>query len=182
MNTFTEYYNKTNMLSEVKLSRVWKHLTDMKTTVGIITAFRGEYDLNENIRRNKELASTLKGMGFGYFFVEGSWIENEGESNEQHVSETSIFVTSTGNPEAMKRKLIELAKKYNQDGFSFKAAGANTYTIIDKNGKTILSFDNVKFNKLASVYTRMRNATGSFVFENTAYTDGGFITRLINKG
>lgn len=174
MNTFKEYYNQ-SILSEVKLSRVWKHLNDKNTNVGIITAFRGEYDTKENIRRNKELANTLRKMGLGYFFVDGSWIENEGTPKEELNSETSIFVTSTGDSDTLKNKLIELSKKYNQDGFSFKGSNSNKYDIIDKNGKKIMSFDNVKFNKLASVYTKMRNKKGSFVFEDIGYTHGGFI-------
>lgn len=182
MKKFNEFH-KEEVLSEVKLARVWKHLTDEKTNVGIITAFRGEYDYKENTRRNKELTNKLRDLGYGYFLVDGSWIENEGTPDEKEVSEVSVFTTSTGDSNEFRKNLTELAKKYDQDGFSFKDADSksNKYEIVDKNGNTMLSFNNVKFNKLANVYTKMRNKKGSFVFESTAYSRGGFIKHLLSN-
>lgn len=181
---FGEYIDGSNfLLTEVKLSRVWKHLSDDDIVVGVITAFRDEYDYNENKKRNLHLAQTLRQNGYGYFFVDGSWIENEGNSDETHVNEDSIFVTGKGESDNVKLfdLLVDLSKKYNQDGFSFKKSGKNSkYEIIDKHGKVVMSFGSVGYDKFATVYTKLRNKKGSFVFEN-AYTGVGFIGHMIHK-
>lgn len=107
-----------------------------------------------------------------------TWIEDE---EEGEVFEDAVFVTADKEDEKKLFDLLkELCKKYNQDGFSWKPAGENKYLIIDENGKTLMSFDNVAFNNLADVYTKMKNNKGSFVFER-AYTKAGFIGHMLKK-
>jgi hypothetical protein len=178
--TFVEYYEEVT-LSEVKLSRIWNSLNNEKTSLGIITAMRSEYDHDENIRRNKQLANELRTKGYGYVFADGKWIENEGKPNEKLVSEDSIIVTSTKDPNILKNDLIELSKKYEQEGFTFREAGSDIVLIIDGNGKIIHKFNNVRFNKLAKIYTDLRKHRGTFTFEDVGYTSGGFIKHLINN-
>lgn len=175
---FKEWCNKSGnmLLNEVKLSRVWNHLTNPETVVGIITAFRGEYPREENLKRNQELIQTLRSEGFGFFIVDGAW-----EENGNLVKEDSIFVTGTPKSEERLFELLKrLTNRYKQDGFSFKPSGDSTYQIIDKNGDIIMSFDNVSFNKISDIYTKLRGNKGSFVFEK-AWTASGFIGNLLNK-
>lgn len=183
MKSFKEVYESVNgnLLSEVKLARIWKHFDNDNTSVGIITAFRGNYDYNQNVKRNQELANILRKNGFGYTFVDGSWVENEGTDDEITVSEDSIFVTSDKfNSQKLRKLLVDMSKIYDQDGFSFKEAGTKSkYDIIDKNGKVLDSFKNVHFNKLASIYTKLRGGNGSFVFEEIAHVHAGYAMRLL---
>lgn len=182
MKTFKEYIENSNIvLSEVKLTRVWKHLTDDDTAVGIITAFRGDKSESDNKKNNQKLMNELRKVGFGYFLVDGSWIENQGTSDEVEVSEDSVFVTAKPETEKSLFELLKtLAKKYNQDGFSWKPVGSSVYHIMDRSGKSIMKFSNVSFNKLADIYTKMRNKRGSFVFES-AYVGAGFMGHVIFK-
>lgn len=184
MKTFREHIEESGtLLSEVKLSRVWKQLSDDETSVGIITAFRGGNSYEENVKLNKQLASKLRSKGFGFTFVDGAWVENEGTDEEITVSEDSIFVTAPKNKtEELFSVLVDAAKKYDQDGFSFKRAGSNSkYEIIDKNGKVDMTFNKVKFNKLADIYTKLRGKKGSFVFEEIAHTSAGFVANILNR-
>ena len=87
------------LLQEVKLSRVWQHFTNPKVVVAILTAFRGEYSYDENVRRNTLLASDIKSRGYGFFYVDGHWIENSGTSQARTVNEDSIFVIGDANKE-----------------------------------------------------------------------------------
>lgn len=171
------------LLKEVKLARVWKHLTDKDTVIGIITAFRGEYPYEVNKKRNMELARSLRKAGYGYFFVDGSWIENKGTDEEEHVKEDSIFVIGTGDKDNTKlfNLLLQMAKKYDQEGFSFKKSGEDTkYEIIDDRGNVTYTYTSLGINKVADVYTKMRNRQETFVFE-TGYIQAGHIDRLVEK-
>ena len=80
------------------MSRVLKHFTQEEYPVGIITAFRFQ-DIDKkvisrkvNVANNKSLASFLRSKNYGFVYVDGAWIENQGKKNEKSVSEDSIFV------------------------------------------------------------------------------------------
>jgi len=177
MNLTTMYKESNLLLSEVKLSRVWKHLTTPETVVGIITGFRGEFKKQDNIKRNNSILKTIRKEGYGFFIVDGSWIE-DGE----RVEEDSIFIIGSGEEDNIKLKnlLIKISKEYDQDAFVFKPSGENSYQIINKAGKTQITFNKVSFNTLSDIYTKMRKTKGTFLFEN-AYTSGGFIDQLLHR-
>lgn len=177
MKTFKEYSEDSRFsINEVKMSRVWKHLTDTDTCVGIITGFRAENTIKQNLKANKEISQRLRKEGFGFFIVDGSWIEDE-----DVVKEDSIFTTGdTSSQDKLIGLMKEFSKKYDQDGYSFKKVDSTDYTICNRNGKVELTFDNVSFNKLADVYTKLRKGQGTFVFES-AYTGTGFIGQLVQE-
>ena len=75
-------------VSEASLSRVWQH-TQSDRPIALLTAFRGEFGQADNIKRNKTLAAQVRKLGYGFFFVDGYWIENQGTPEEIHVSEDS---------------------------------------------------------------------------------------------
>jgi len=86
----------------------------------ILTAFRDEFSKKQNLSRNKILASKLKSEGYGYFYVDGYWVENKGKDNEVKVSEDSIFVINNDNKPEFFDLIIKLGKTYNQDGVFIK--------------------------------------------------------------
>lgn len=153
-------------LSEASLSRVWQH-AESDRPIAIITAFRGEFDRDENVRRNKELAATIRKMGYGYFFVDGYWIENEGTPQEVHVAEDSIFVVAPVDSDSKFRsQMTELASKYDQDGVLIKdKEGAKVYT---GSGDVMFDVGTLSPGKAGEIYTRLRNnkKSNTFVFEN----------------
>ena len=167
-------------ISEASLSRVWKHFSDEDTTVVILTGFRGDLEYKKNVQRNKIIAAKLKKAGFGYFYVVGFWIENQGTEDEVKVSEDSIFAIST-DPKTS-NKLINLAHKlgneYNQDAI-FTKTPEGAFLLFQNGNKTKL-IGGLKPGKLGDFYTQLRTnkKSNTFVFENER--DGkGYFTSLI---
>jgi len=164
------------LLTEASLSRVYGHFSDDKKQVAILTAFRGEFDREENISRNRELAAKIRQLGYGFFFVDGYWIENEGTAEEQHVSEDSIFVIAPASKKDFVSQIHELGNEYNQDAVLVK--NNSGVQLIYKDG-SIESLGDIKPGKLAQAYTRLRNnkQSNTFVFEGER-DDVGFVARL----
>lgn len=179
--TFNELSDM-ELLTEVKLSRVYNIFTNPEFAVGIISAFRGDIPLEHNTRSNRALAADLRNAGFGYSWIDGAWIENRGTEEERHAAEVSILVTSDAkNQDKLFKMLVEGSKRYNQDAFVFQRADANEpVKLFDKNGKELMSFNNIRMDQIADNYSRLRSgshAGRSFVFE-TLRSPIGFFGRL----
>lgn len=163
-----------NLIQESSLSRVFSHFENDNTLV-ILTAFRGDKSSSENIANNKKIASEFKKAGFGYFFVDGYWIENKGEEDEKKVSEDSIFVISN---ELRSKELINLAynlaSNYNQDAIFVKTK-EETYLYF-KNGSKEKLNGSLKLNKIGDFYTKLRNnkKANTFIFEGARENYGFF--------
>ena len=133
----------------------------------ILTAFRDEFSKKQNLSRNKILASKLKSEGYGYFYVDGYWVENKGKDNEVKVSEDSIFVINNDNKPEFFDLIIKLGKTYNQDGVFIK--NKNGAKVYNQSGNVV--FDAGKFNpnKTGEFYTKLRTSKKSnprtFMFE-----------------
>jgi hypothetical protein len=150
-------------LHESNLSRVWQHVESAKP-IALLTAFRGEYPREENIRRNKKLAVDVRGLGYGYFFVDGYWIENAGTEDEAHVAEDTLFVIAPEGTDAeFVSHMVRLVAAYDQESALIKTLeGANLY---DKNGDIVFNVGDLKPGKMGEIYTQLRKKTGTFVFE-----------------
>lgn len=164
-------------VSEASLSRVWQH-TQSDRPIALLTAFRGEFGQADNIKRNKTLAAQVRKLGYGFFFVDGYWIENQGTPEEIHVSEDSLFVIAPeGSDEKFRQQMIALGTEYNQDGVLVKDKdGAKVY---DKSGGVMFDVGELKPGKAGEMYTKLRNnkKSNTFVFEGER-DDDGFIQRL----
>lgn len=155
-------------INEASLSRVWKHFNDENTTVIILTGFRGDLEKDKNIQRNKAIAGELKNAGYGYFYVDGYWIENQGTEDEIKVSEDSIFAINTDTNKS--KSFIELghklANKYNQDAIFVKTP--EKVYLKFKDGSEEELKGGLKPGKLGDFYTQLRNnkKANTFVFES----------------
>lgn len=166
-----------NNINESSLSRVWQHFKDKNTTVVILTGFRGDLEKSKNTQRNKAIAADLKNAGYGYFYVDGYWIENKGTKEERKVSEDSIFAITTNLNKS--NDLVQLAhklgNKYNQDAIFAKTP--KEVKLIFKDGSSEKLTGGLKPGKLGDFYTKLRNnkKSNTFVFEKER--DGkGFFT------
>ncbi len=169
------------LLTEVKLSRVYNIFNNPEFAVGIISAFRGDAGrtLEMNVRDNRALATDLRNAGFGYSWIDGAWIENRGTEQERHASEVSILVTSDEKrQDKLFNMLVNGAKQYNQDAFIFQQADEDApVKLFDKNGKELMSFNNIRMDQIADNYSRLRSgghAGRSFVFEEVRSPVGFF--------
>lgn len=169
MKTYKEWMN------EATLSRVLSHVKGDKPVV-IMTAFRGGNTYKENVKRNKALAQTFRKAGYGYFFVDGHWVEKDG-NNENDTSEDSVFIIGNANDSGQLKKLaIELMKKYNQDAIIFKPEKETTITLLFQDGKSE-SLGKTTPDKVAQAYTKLRGRGGrTFVFES-AYEEKSWISK-----
>ncbi len=165
-------------IDESSLSRVHKHFNDEETTVVIFTAFRDGESYKTSVQKNRKFAAKLKNEGYGYFFVDGYFPENEGTEDEVQVKEDSIFAIADRNKS---NDLIQLAHKLanseNQDSIIVKELDKGIY-FLDKNGNKDSEFlgkQKVTFKEIGKYYTKLRNKGNSlFVFEGT-HTRPGFI-------
>jgi hypothetical protein len=159
---------------------VWQHFKNPEKQVAILTAFRGEYDREENVKRNRELAASIRKLGYGFFFVDGYWIENQGTPEEQHVSEDSIFVIAPANKKDFARQIHELGNRYSQDAVLVK--NDSEVQLIYRDG-SVEQLGDIQPGKLAQAYTRLRSnkQSNTFVFESER-DDVGFVARLGKTG
>ena len=180
-------------LNEVKLGRVLQHFQSDRTVV-ILTGFRGDKSRKENIQRNKNIASKLRKAGFGFFYVDGYWIENKGTAYEEKVSEDSIFAIAEP---TRAKELIELAHKiannFDQDAIfvdeikgslenkNFVKSGEEVY-LYYANGKKEKLDSTFKPDKIGDFYTQLRGKgkNHSFVFESERVGKGYFAS-LVEK-
>jgi len=166
-------------LDESTLSRVWKHTQDPNTAFAMLTAYRSERgSRDENVRKTIALASEVFNAGYGYFWLKGYFIENEGTPEEIKVVEDSIFVISKeeNNNERMKKTLLQLAKKYDQESIFFKPAGETTGYIISTTGEVILGPLPLRADQLGKYYSQFASgphAGRTFKFESAGTASNG---------
>lgn len=161
---------KQQQLHEASLSRIWQH--SHESNMGIITAYRGEFDVSQNEKRNKELVSSIRSSGFGFIPVTGFYVENPGQEDEKKVKENSFVVISSPNDSGKLRSfLIKMGIKFNQDSVFYKDASKEKAVLIGTAQGRWPGLNNQvevgKFvpQKIGAYYTKMRGHR-TFVFES----------------
>lgn len=164
-------------LDESTLSRVWKHTSDPNTAFAMLSASRGERTEEENVRANISLAADIRNAGFGYFWLYGHTIENEGQPGERKVSEDSLFVIGSANQsEEMKQVLLDLAKEYGQDSIFFKPAGSDKGMIISSDGSIGPTDLVLRPDQMGTYYSQLKkgsHAKRPFKFESAGTASSG---------
>lgn len=166
-----------NNINESTLSRVWQHINSERP-IALLTAFRGEFSYDDNVQRNKTLAANIRSKGYGFFYMDGYWIENQGTEDEVHVSEDSIFVIgSPGDDQAFLSQMIDYCQQWNQDAVLVKTQqGTKLY---QKDGAVMFDVGEFKPGKAGEIYTKLRNnkKANTFVFESER-DDQGWLARM----
>ena len=114
-----EYSNK-YQLDEASLVRLYRHTVDRN--IGVVTAFRGRYPLPENRKRNAQLMADIRAAGFGYYKMQGHYIEGYKTPKQNDVHEEVFFVIGDkGNDNGkLKGFLKKWGAKYNQGSILYK--------------------------------------------------------------
>ena len=152
-------------VNEASLSLIWQHINSDRPFANV-TAFRGDRTLAENIKMNKKMANEFRKMGYGYFYVDGYWIENKGTSLEQSVKEDTLFVIGDSNDTDFIQKVSALAfnKEYQQEAVLFKTVDRKI-EVHFSNGK-VEKLDGFHPNRIEDFYTKLRGGSGgSYTFE-----------------
>lgn len=160
---------KNQILNESSFSRTLSHMNSRECM--FITAFRSEYSMKENLRRNKFLKDDLENSGLGFVSCKGGFIENRGEETEREVTETSYFVINTKfSPQDFVDLAISLCKKYNQDAVLVTFPPTKDWTTkilsryYDKNGNVDMEFEGISLNNIEEFFTKISGK--KFKFES----------------
>jgi hypothetical protein len=163
-------------INESSLSRVWQHFNNPETAVGILTAFRGDNTYEQNKARNATLTADLRSAGYGFFYVDGYWIENEGTPDERKVKEDSVFVVGKASDTDFAPRLHKLGNQFNQDAVLVKDSKGTRLIFRDGSEQAL---GKVSAGGLSTLYTKLRNNKKSNTFTFTEERDDiGFIARL----
>jgi hypothetical protein len=172
-------------LDEASLGRVLQHIQGKKNVKnwGMLTAYRYINTPNQNKKLNKQLESELRSKGYGFFKVEGHWVECQDANLSYNdcppnllkdAIEESLFV-----PNISAKDIHKLGKKYGQDAVIF--GGEQTKgnaTLIFKDGKV----DNIgKFSpdKIQQAYSKLKGGK-TFVFQPETPKTSDDETKLID--
>lgn len=175
-----EILSESKIITETSLSRVWQHVKGPRP-FAIITAFRGEFTREDNIKRNKKLAADIRNLGYGFFFLDGFWIENQGTPEERKVSEDSLFVIGREDSDReFIKNMVALGRENNQDGVLVKTTDG--IKIYDKNGDITYELNNFEPGKAGEMYSKLRSnkKANTFIFTEER-DDPGWIGRFSSR-
>jgi hypothetical protein len=157
-------------LDEASLGRVLQHIQGKKSVKnwGMLTAYRYINTPNQNKKLNKQLEAELRAKGYGFFKVEGHWVECQ-DGNLSYSDcppnllkdavEESLFV-----PNISAKDIHKLGKKYGQDAVIF--GGEQTKgnaTLIFKDGK-VENIGKFSPDKIQQAYSKLKGGK-TFVFQ-----------------
>jgi hypothetical protein len=128
----------------------------------ILTAFRGEFDYKQNVKRNQLLKADIDKSGYSYIPVWGGFIETDVESGEQkEVKERSFIILNfqrgtnepMGDSEDLKELGRKLCKKYAQESYLYKPQGKETKAYyLTATGKVDMAFSTATPTKSVDMY------------------------------
>ena len=184
-NSNIEYAN-IGYISESSLSRLWKQVQNNDFCV--ITAFRGEYNRKQNIKRNQELLKTLNKEKMGPYSLIGHWQEAPDgvewkDANPEDLTDVQedsfLFVRKTEmDVESFKEFVTELVKTYNQNAGVISIDG--TIYLIFKDGSTEKIGNSMKMNTIGDAYSIMKKKPKiPFVFEGLRIPNAPVLGRAV---
>lgn len=169
-------------LTEASLVRLFQH-TESRN-VAILSAFRGRYTKSENLARSSKLEAEIRAAGYGFYKIEGRYIEGFGSEQSKEVKERAIFVIGKLGDDkgALKGLVKKLGAKYNQDSVLFKPFDGKKAVLIgtqakDEDGNPVqfpglnveYPVGEFKPMKVSQFYSKMKGKP--FVFESFEQAD-----------
>lgn len=163
MLSFFEYLQQFNESSERSAPRTYMMATGPKQMV-LITAFRHEYPLAQNILRNSQLAKDLRDKDYGFKMVYGGYGEEVKDTKTGEPTGEKIDVTEDtfmahpikDKPDTVFREeILELIRKYDQDAALIKYQGSPSGYFLDQSGQESSAGKFVP-DQAAQYFTQMR--------------------------
>ncbi len=153
-------------IMESSLSNIWSHTQNHEC--GAISGYRHDNTASANKDNNRDIQAYLKSKQYSVTRVQGNYIENNGGSDEQEVVEPSFFVADVQDTGNLKRDLMTLGKRFDQDSILFVPKGDEGAYLIGTSkrdnfspgfGKEHVVGDG-EFEKAAGIYlSKIRNQT-----------------------
>ena len=105
--------------------------------VAVLTAFRGEFDLQTNRARNEQLKKDLRAAGLSYYPVTGSGQEVDDRGLVNPTKEESFVVQPEGemDEDTFKALITKVMNDHNQDFVAMKFPGQDSI-LLGKDGST----------------------------------------------
>lgn len=170
---------KKHTLHESSLSRILQH--SAQRPIGMVTAFRGNLTLKDNLNRNKVLENNIRSAGFGFVKVQGHYIENPGTPEQTKVVEnTFLIIGDPDNPEKLKGFLKKMGRTFSQDSVLFKPTGGKAILIGTSFAGSWPGLDKEvvvgdwRANTISQFYTKMRGVNKTFTFESVSVPENVF--------
>jgi hypothetical protein len=163
-------------LKEASLSRIWKHI-EAGRPFGMLTAFRGNKDnidpmihRRNNLAKNKQLEAAIRAAGYGFFRMEGHYIEGYGTDAAEDVKEQSFFVIGDEDVDTFKLFLKKQGQRFDQDSIFFFDPDKQKGFLIGTNHTGYPGFNKEESvgkwhpSKVGEFYSKMKRSV--FVFES----------------
>lgn len=151
------------ILAGAGMSRVISHIKSGVPFM-FISAFRNQYSLNDNRKRNTSLLNDIRAYGLGAIRTEGWWKE---EGTEKETKEESFFVNAkTDNDEILSKETFfdlvkNLCSKYDQDAILW-GDGEKIYLYFGSGDNEVMKGDyKVDYSTIPEIYTRVEKEKGS---------------------
>ena len=196
-----EHLNKERtLLTEAGLSRIVQKVKQENKDFAVITAYRYEFDKQENIKRNRQLRQEFNSRKMGVYQLVGHWQEcqlpgvdysNCPKDQLIDVVERSYLVVR---PDEMGYNeftdlILTLVKRFDQDGALLAKDG--DIFLIEKGGKITRKGAEMTVAKMAQAYSQhVKKMNVPFVFEAVVpgtnfgrqlFKDKGLLYPLVEK-
>lgn len=156
-----------NYLYESSLSRIKKHSENGFFT---LSAFRGEFTEEENLKRHNNLKKDIRNYGLGYIEQYGGYVETRDDGTKVPVKELSLFVPYDNKMdiEEFKNVAKTLADKYNQEAYIL--CDPDDHKIIMYEGSNTYDLGKFNVNKMGEYWSLLKKGSHSkrdikYVFE-----------------
>ena len=126
------------LLKESSLSRIWQHVVDPETSFGVISAFRGIYSNEENLKQHEKLRNTIRSHGYGFIEQNSGYSYMDIQKGEEvPVDEKSFFI-----PNIDFETCLKIGKMFNQESILYKDSNKGFGLFLCATGKIEMSFKN----------------------------------------
>lgn len=168
-----------NEAAERSMARLFGQLEENPSTVVIMTAFRGERPLRQNRALNKQLASDIRQLGWGYTPVMGGFVEKTADGKPNRVHEESFFISANGAPKQVVSFVLWLLAKYEQEAALIKLPEQPDAMLLQQNGSmSSVGRWHADPQQMATYYTRMRSGPAGRQFTFEAAGDDSVMARM----
>lgn len=179
-----------NLISEAGLSRLLGQVKSDQD-FAIVTAYRGKYDKNQNIARNRDLRSELNKKRMGPYQLVGHWQECQDPSYDYKncpknllkdvIERSYLVVKPTGmDSDEFRNFITQMLVKFEQDGAVYKQG--NDINILQKTGDMFKIGSGLSLGKIAQGYSQHVSKTNvPFTFEGVEVPSTNMGRRLFQE-
>jgi hypothetical protein len=140
------------------LGRVYQHVQkESIKSWGIVTSYRDSKSKEDNEKTFSELKARVRGLGYGFFVLQGVGQEEDEKGNIRPTTEPSLFI-----PKITQQQIKELADQYEQWGYVYSGPEIDDkMALILKDKTTYLS----KFSPsaISDFYSKVKGKRFTFV-------------------